>query len=337
MLQKICRVSVLALIISLLPSNVQVANPTEILWNPGVSNGSSSASSLGLVPGAKIRTTGLLVYKSNPDELIMKIIMNDSFEDEPFSGKGRNFAMWIYWPRDGCWSKDKANCAGLFTVPVPVNPASYPSTKSSEYVFVQKHDKASNVNVTATACKAPWWIESNFKSRDTWAFAVSITCLGIPKEFGWYAFSQIDLGQKEVVSDFTQIQTITYPFHDLAAGAAKNNNSTLSSQNNKQLCVLATTGQGYTEVRNLEEQCSGSNSQWEYTYCDSSTKADLEIYKNKKWQKIRSINGTKGNCDGGYEFMFKSPTIGNYRIKNHGSAKFSNSYLNLKIYRKNVT
>jgi hypothetical protein len=231
MFQKRFWVSIISLIISLLPSNIQVAGSTEILWNPGVSNSLPNASS-GLVPGAGIKNTGLLVYKANPDELIMKIIMSESFEDKPFSGKGRNMAMWIYWPKDYCWVKNSANCEGLFLVPHPVNPASYPTTKSSEYVFVDKHDKASNVNIKATECKAPWWIESTFKSRDTWAFAVSITCLGIPKEFGWYAYSKIDLGQKDVVSDFTDVQTITYPFHDLAASAYK---ESASSENLKLL------------------------------------------------------------------------------------------------------
>jgi len=220
MFQRVLKVSLLSLVVSLLPSSFQSVNAVDILWNPGVSNEISNAGT-GLVPGAGIRNTGLLVNKSNPDELIMKVIMNDSFEDKPFSGKGRNMAMWIYWPKDYCWSKEMANCEGLFTVGEPFNPSSYPSAKSSEYVFVQKHEKASNVNVTATTCKAPWWIESTFKSRDTWAFAVSITCLGIPKEFGWYAFSQIDIGQKDVVTDFTKVQTIVYPFHELAAKAYK--------------------------------------------------------------------------------------------------------------------
>jgi hypothetical protein len=218
MFQKILKVSLLSLVVSLLPSSFQSANSSEILWNPGVGNDLNSAGA-GLVPGAGIRNTGLLVNKSNPDELIMKIIMSESFEDKPFTGKGRNMAMWIYWPKNYCWSKDTANCEGLFTVGEPFNPSSYPSAKSSEYVFVQKHEKASNVNVTATTCKAPWWIDTTYKSRDTWAFAVSITCLGIPKEFGWYAFSEISLGQKDVVADFTQVQTITYPFHELAAKA----------------------------------------------------------------------------------------------------------------------
>jgi hypothetical protein len=333
------KVSLLSLVISLLSSSYHSANAVDILWNPGIGNTLSGLNET-LVPGARIRSTGLLVYKSNPDELIMKIIMNDSFEDRPFSGKGRNMAMWIYWPTDYCWSKDTANCDGLYTVGEPFNPSTYPSSKSSEFVIVQKHDKASNVDRKPTSCKAPWWIESTFKSRDTWSFAVSITCIGMPKEFGWYAYSEIDLGQKDVATDFTAVQKITYPFHELAASAAaKNKEPTLSAQSKKQICVLATTGKGYDKVIDFEEQCSGSNSQWEFVFCDNHTKADLELYKNKKWQKIKTIKGINGNCDDPAfpnEFTFKSPTIGKYRIKSYGNAKFNIAYLSLKIYRKDI-
>ena len=341
---KVLKVILLSLIVALLPSNFQVANAAEILWNPGVANDLYGAGA-GLVPGAGMRNTGLLVNKSNPDELIMKIIMSDSFEDKPFTGKGRNMAMWIYWSKDYCWSKDTANCEGLFTVGAPFNPSSYPSAKSTEYVFVQKHEKASNVNVTSTTCKAPWWIESTYKSRDTWAFAVSITCLGIPKEFGWYAFSQINIGQKDIVSDFTAVQMITYPFHDLAASAAAKNTQSnpllpgIFNQSDKQVCVLGTTGKGYDEVADIgDEQCSDSNS-WVFNYCDVQPRAELQIFKNKKWQKVKQAKGVKGEgceTDNTYEFTFSTPLLGQYRIKHYGNSKLLNSYINLKIYKKNV-
>jgi hypothetical protein len=328
MRQRLSRILVFSLFLSISPSQLQSAKAVDILWNPGVSNELTGANT-GLVPGARIRNTGLLVNKSNPDELIMKIIMDESFEDKPFSGKGRNMAMWIYWPKDYCWSKENANCEGLFTVGDPINPSTYPSSKSSEYVFVQKHNKASNVDVKASACKAPWWIESTYKSRDTWAFAVSITCLGIPKEFGWYAFSQIDIGQKDVVSDFTSVQTISYPFHELAANAA--------AKNIEQICVLATTGKGYDEVVDFEEQCSGSNSQWDFVFCADHTKADLEVSQGKKWKKVRTIKGSKGICEGPDKtFTFKGSSLGTHRIKTYGNSKLQTSYLNLKIYRKNT-
>jgi hypothetical protein len=339
MLKKLSQVSILTLLLSLVPLQVQTASAVDILWNPGISNDINGAGA-GLVPGAGIRNTGLLVYKDNPDELIMKIIMNDTFEDKPFTGKGRNMAMWIYWPKNYCWSEENSNCEGLFTVGEPFSPSSYPSSKSSEYVLVQKHNKASNVDVKPTECKAPWWIESTYKSRDTWAFAVSITCLGIPKEFGWYAFSQIDIGQKDIVTDFTQVQTITHPFHELAASAAaKNKDSTSSAQSNKEVCVVATTGKGYDEVLDFEEQCSDSSSQWELSYCDSHTRSDLEVLKNKKWVKVKSVKGTKGSCEDPTlpnSITHKGPLLGKYRIKNYGNNKFTTSYLNLKTYKKDV-
>jgi hypothetical protein len=220
MLTKVLKITLLSLLLGLLPPSLQSVNAGDILWNPGVSNDLYGAGS-GLVPGARIKNTNLLVEKSNPDELIMKVVMSESFEDKPFTGKGRNMAMWIYWPTDYCWGKSPPSCEGLYIVPQPFSPSTYPSAKSSEFVFVEKHNKAANADVKPTSCKAPWWIESTNKIRDTWSFAVSITCLGIPKEFGWYAYSSINLGQNDVVSDFTRVQMITYPFHDLAAKAYK--------------------------------------------------------------------------------------------------------------------
>jgi hypothetical protein len=213
---KVLKVSMLSLVVSLLPSSFQSAHADEILWNPGVANDLYRAG-VGLVPGAAIKNTGLLVNKSNPDELIMKVIMGDSFEDKPFTGKGRNMSMWIYWPTDYCWGKSPPSCEGLYTIGVPFSPNSYPVAKSTEYVLAFSHNKAANADRKPTECKAPWWLESTYKTRDTWSFAISITCLGIPKEFGWYAYSSIDLGQKDIVTDFTRVQSITYPFHDLAA------------------------------------------------------------------------------------------------------------------------
>jgi len=340
MFQRILKVGLLSLVVSLLPSNFQVANSNEILWNPNTGNDLSGAGA-GLVPGAGIRNTNLLVYKSNPDELIIRTTMNDSFEDKPFTGKGRNMGLWIYWPLDYCWSKDKANCEGLFIVGEPFNPSSYPSAKSSEYVFVTKHNKASNIDVKPTTCKAPWWIESINKSRDTWSIAISITCLGIPKEFGWYAYSEISIGQKDVVADFTKVQMITYPFHDLAASAAAKNSQNipglpLVNENSKQVCALGTGIKGFRD-----EQCTDS-ANWAFQVCDAQPKADLQILRNKKWVKLKTVNGVKNLEDcpddkevsGYYFYRFTGGLISDYRIKSYGSKKYSTGYINLKITRK---
>lgn len=336
MFKRILKLGLLSLVVSLLPSNFQVANSTEILWNPGLSNDLDTYGK-DLIPGTKIRNTNFLVYKQNPDELIMKIIMDQSFEDRPFSGKGRNIAMWIYWPKSYCWSKDNANCDGLYTVSSPFNPSGYPNVKSSEYVVIDKHDKASNFNVKPTNCRAPWWVESTLKPRDTWSFAVSITCLGMPKEFGWYAFSEIDVGQKEVATDFTSVQTITYPFHELASRAAeKNKNSTSSAQSSKQICVTASNKTGDY----FDEQCNEGND-WAYQFCDLKPKSDLQILRNKKWVKLKTIKGIRSLDDcpddekntGYYFFKFNGTMSGKHRIKNYGSSKYLTGYIDLNISR----
>jgi hypothetical protein len=84
-----------------------------------------------------------------------------------------------------------------------------------------RHNKASNVDRKATECKAPWWIDSTFNYRDTLNFAVSITCIGLPKSFGTYAYSSIDIGQAKPATQFSPYNTISYPFYELAAKAYK--------------------------------------------------------------------------------------------------------------------
>jgi hypothetical protein len=219
MFQKMSNVVILSVIMSLLSSNFQTANANEILWNPSLSGSWDKPADL--VPGAEIRNQGVKVYKSNPDEMILQIQMAQGFEDRPFSGKGRDIAMWLYWPNDFCWTKEDANCEGLFTISAPDMPASYPSIKSSEYVFVIRHNKASNVDRKITECKAPWWIDSTFNYRDTLNFAVSITCVGLPKSFSTYAYSSIDIGQSKPATQFSPYNNISYPFHELAARAYK--------------------------------------------------------------------------------------------------------------------
>ena len=340
--KKVLRICILSLLISSLPSNFHVANSVDILWNPGVSN-DLGGTAVGLVPGAGIRNTGLLVYKSNPDELIMKIIMNDSFEDKPFTGKGRNMAMWIYWPKDYCWGNDVAKCDGLFTIGEPFNPSSYPTRKSTEHVLVYSHNKVSNLDVKPTSCKAPWWIDSTYIARDTWSFAVSITCLGIPKQFGWYAFSQINLGQKDVVSDFSSVQMITNPFHELAASAAAKVTQTPleklpNNSNAKQVCVVGTTEKGFNN-----EQCVDSRN-WIYTICDVMPRADLQVFKNKKWTKVKTFQGVKNlnECPDGEEitgyhfYRFTGAQGSKYRIKTYGNKKYVSDAINLKITTRNV-
>ena len=204
-------------VLSVLPLNIQVANSNEILWGPSFGNDVYKPDNL--VPGAEIRAVRPLVYKSNPDEIIFKITMAESFEDKPFTNKGRYLALNIFVGGSNCvliGITEDQRCKRIQTVSAPNSPSSYPSSKSSEWIYIYDREVTFGPNKVPTSCKAPWWIESNFKSRDTWAFAISITCLNLPKEFGFYGVSDIDLGQKEVAYTTSSVISINYPFHELA-------------------------------------------------------------------------------------------------------------------------
>jgi hypothetical protein len=172
---------------------------------------------------------------------------------------------------------------------------------------------------------------------------VSITCLGIPKQFGWYAFSQIDIGQKDVVSDFSSVQIITYPFHELAASAAAKVNQTIPrAESNgagyKQVCALGTTAKGFSN-----EQCVDSQN-WIFTICDVMPKADLQVFKNKKWANLKTFKGVKnlGECPDDeeitdyYFYRFTGAQGSKYRIKTYGNKKYVSDAINLKITTKDV-
>lgn len=334
MSKKVSKILLLALIFSTIIVRFEVANSNEILWNPGVAN-DLSGSKIGLVPGAKIRNTGILVNKPDPDELIMKVIMNESFEDRPFSSSiGRNLGMWIYWPTNYCFSSELAKCSGLYSITIPDSPLVYPTTESSEYVFVKSHNQTSNVEIKSTNCKAPWWLESTYKSRDTWAFSISITCLGIPKEFGWYAFSSIDIGQTDVVYDFTSVQMISYPFHDLALKSfEKKNRSTSENSSSKEICVTASMKTSDF----VNEQCINGK-KWAFEFCDLKPKSELQVKRGKNWLKVETKYGLKkkaqcsddANFSGYYFYEFDGELNRRYRIKTYGK-NYSTEYIDLVI------
>jgi hypothetical protein len=105
------------------------------------------------------------------------------------------------------------------------------------------------------------------------------------------------------------------------------------SISNERLCIQATTGVGYTKVYKFEEQCNESKS-WNFVFCSSHPKADLQIFKNKAWRNLQSLNGKKNECvekNSPYKYMFSKQTADKYRIKEYGNRNFQVSYISLKI------
>ena len=114
---------------------------------------------------------------------------------------------------------------------------------------------------------------------------------------------------------------------------AQNIWGTPTSNSKDRLCVQATTGVGYSKVYNFEDQCSESKS-WNFEYCSSHPRADLQIFKNKAWRNVQSLTGKKNGCPektSPYLYMFSKQTTDKYRIKEYGNRNFQVSYISLKI------
>lgn len=107
---------------------------------------------------------------------------------------------------------------------------------------------------------------------------------------------------------------------------------------NKQVCVIGTSS---LSKKTFEEDCSDS-SEWVFSLCDTHTKWDLQIFRNKKWIKSKTFNGIKdpGRCSSDetkseyFLFEVNGPAVGKYRIKSYGNNKFATEYFNLKITLK---
>ena len=176
---------------------------------------------------------------------------------------------------------------------------------------------------------------------------MSISCLGITSTFASYVFSGYDIGLTPMPYQFTPPNYADNPYFQLAKqsydknggkqGLSKTAPIAGSTAGSKQVCVSASSGTGYSEKFTLDEQCSDSNV-WEFTYCDVHPKSELQVFKNKRWQKVKIVNGvSEGACedvDQPYEYIQSSPLIGKYRVKHYGDKRFSTAYLNLKIERK---
>jgi len=332
-MRKVKAVAVLLIASVSLTLNPITANAESLLWESPLSG--VSTEPLDIPKSATLRGLKTSIYQSNPDELIFQIIMAGSLEDKPSVLASRDLTVWIFWPYIGCWSEDKKNCAGLFTLSAPTYSSIYPTAKSTQHIYAMSHDKQSNINRKATNCKVPWWISNSYYERDTVNFAVSITCLDIPKDFGFYGYSGITSNGSQINS-FTDFQTTTNPFHNLAARYAQQAEPEVSQPS---ICVSGTVGTGTSKVT-LEEQCT-ENSSWEFSYCNSSPLADLQVYRSKTWRKIQTVKGIKDDttCEDlsrPYIFNFTNSSLTEkFRIKNYGNKKLKDSYMNLNIKQGN--
>ena len=221
-----------------------------------------------------------------------------------------------------------------------------PSYNQQAQIQIKK--KADDKDSVASDCPATYSVGKNENNDSVISYNLSITCLNIKATFASYTFSGYDIGFTDIPYQYTEPSyVVNTDYFELAKqsydknggkqGLSKTAPTTGSTAGGKQVCVSATSGTGYSEKFTLDEQCSDSN-QWEFTYCDVHPKAELQVFKNKRWQKIKIVNGvSEGACediDQPYEYIQSSPLIGKYRVKHYGDKKFSTAYLNLKVERK---
>jgi len=237
-------------------------------------------------------------------------------------------------------------CDRLLAIYSPENPRSYPLSRSqaTEWVYGFERDADFGPNKVATKCKSPWWLESTRKSNDTWAFAISITCLDLPKEFRVYAVSAIDLGQSDVARQTTNPVTLNYPFYDLAKNAAEKNKNASTNSQNENLIEVCLVYEKSENSSNYDEpyECDSKNT-YEIGSCQVFPLGEIQIYKNGNWKKLKTLRGKKGNdCDHlelyPYEFRyvvnFKTPYDQEFRVKFYGSKKVKPIYEYYKITQK---
>ena len=334
-IKRISSVSIVVLISTLTISGAKAEEDYSLRVD--MSQGVTWDSSQAVPKIAKLKQLRYRIPQINPDLLIAQVVMDYPLENASSVLDSKwNLGIWIYGPTIYCLSDD--SCTSILIVRPSYN------QKSSIQILKKANDTAR----TISDCPSNYTVSKNENNDSIIAFSMSISCLGIPSTFASYVFSGYDIGLTPMPYQFTQPNFIENPYFQLAKqsydknggkqGLSKTVPTAGSTAGGKQVCVSATSGTGYSEKFTLDEQCSDSN-EWEFTYCDVHPKAELQVFKNKKWQKVKIVNGvSEGACedvDQPYEYIQSSPLIGKYRVKHYGDKKFSTAYLNLKIERKN--
>ena len=334
-IKKISLVSIAVLISTLTISDAKAEE--DYLLRVDMSMGLTWDSSQAVPKIAKLKQLRYRIPQINPDLLVAQVVMDYPLENASSVLDSKwNLGIWIYGPSINCLNDD--SCTSILIVRPSYN------QKSSIQILKKLDDAAP----TISDCPSNYVVSKNENNDSVISFSMSISCLGITSSFATYVFSGYDIGLTPMPYQFTSPNYVDNPYFNLAKqsydknggkqGLSKTAPIAGSTAGSKQVCVSASSGTGYSEKFTLDEQCSDSN-EWEFTYCDVHPKAELQVFKNKRWQKVKIVNGvSEGTCedvDQPYEYIQSSPIIGKYRVKHYGNKKFSTAYLNLKIERKN--
>lgn len=309
----------------------------DFLLRVDTNQGTSYDSSQAVPNIAKLKQMRFRTVVSNPDNLKVQVVLANPLQNpNSILDSKWNLGTWIYGPSLYCLNDN--TCSFILIVRPNYN-------QQARIQILKKADDKDNVT---SDCPATYSVEKNENNDSVISYNLSITCLNIKATFASYTFSGYDIGFTNVPyqytvpsyvtnNDYFELAKQSYDKNGGKQGLSKNAPTTGSTSGGKPVCVSASSGAGYSEKFTLDEQCSDSN-EWEFTYCDVHPKAELQVFKNKKWQKVKIVNGVSGGAcedvDQPYEYIQSSPLIGKYRVKHYGAKKFSTTYLNLKIERK---
>ena len=334
MFQKVFRVSLLSLILSLLPSNIYSANSAEdfllrVDTNQGVSWDSSQA-----VPNiAKLKQMRFRTLISNPDNLIVQVVLAYPLNNpNDILNSKWNLGTWIYGPSLNCLNDN--TCSFILIVRPNYN----------QQARIQIFKKADDKDYVTSDCPATYSVGKNENNDSVISYNLSITCLNIKATFASYTFSGYDIGFTDIPYQYTTPSyVINTDYFELAkqsydrnGGKQGLNKPTSSAEKESEICVTASNKTGDY----FDEQCT-EGSQWEFTFCDSNPKSDLQILKNKKWVKLRTSKGLKDaercsdteKTSSVYFYQYFGESTSKHRIKTYGSKKFSTGYVKLVFAR----
>ena len=348
----------------------------------GFSNNSTVASateSLGLPSQISVVTQGTI---RKPDQIKVQVVLDTTIPD-PID---RDYIITVVihsrylnelnpFGADKCWESQSPKCTILFrtrsngfTKPVSnirflndLNPTlkpfwDIPSPKDfdplgEEFIYIEKHSKGLVDSPTKLNCLAPWWIESTNIKRDTWAFVISASCLGLHKLST----------KKDLFNQYFLTAFVTWDGNSNGTTGLRSEESwnILWSEGETFHCISPVTTVGKqikaSSSNSGSEDCSLDPSRWVLDFeCSVYPKADIEILKGGKWVKYRAaLRGTSvaaadlfggldeeqcnGNVEKPFHHVAHAPLGPSYRVKFFGLKNVNNTIVDMKIFRSKAT
>jgi hypothetical protein len=348
----------------------------------GFSNSSTVASateSLSLPSQISVVKQGTL---RKPDQIKVQVILDTTIPDQI----DRDYIITVVihsrylkeldpYGADKCWESQSPNCTILFsarsngfTKPVDnlwtlndLKPTlepykDIPSPKDfdplgEEFIYIEKHSKGLVDSPTKLNCLAPWWIESTNIKRDTWAFVISASCLGLHKLST----------KKDLFNQYFLTAFVTWDGNSNGSTGLRSEEdwNVLWSEGQTFNCISPVTTVGKqikaSKPNNGSEDCSLDPSRWVLDFeCSVYPKADIEILKGGKWVRYRAaLRGTSvaaadlfggldeeqcnGNAEKPFHYVAHAPLGPNYRVKFFGLKNVNNTIVDMKIFRSKAT